>query len=144
MRALVNSSHDKKVIQILEEQLAYMQQQNKDLSKQIEALTEQVRQLTQLLYGSKTEKSKYTAPDGQVSLFEDEPSFNEPEHTGEQSQCYLFEHCRNSKSEWSGFLSVPCKVTDRSTEPKHPSQPRNIKPIHALVQKHPNSMWKIK
>ncbi|WP_307838199.1 IS66 family transposase zinc-finger binding domain-containing protein [Bacillus cereus group sp. N21] len=82
----MNSSHDKKVIQILEEQLAYMQQQNKDLSKQIEALTEQVRQLTKLLYGSKTEKAKYNAPDGQVSLFEDDPSFTYSEYTEQQNQ----------------------------------------------------------
>ena len=54
-------------------------------NRQIEALTEQVRQLTKALYGSKSEKSKYQAPDGQVSLFEDDTSFNEPEQTEEQS-----------------------------------------------------------
>ena len=54
--------------------------------KQIEALTEQIRHLTKLLYGSKTEKSKYNAPDGQGSLFEDDPSFTDSEHTEEQSQ----------------------------------------------------------
>lgn len=81
-----------KVVQLLEEQLAYMKQQNGDLSKQnkellqrIEALTEQVRQLTKALYGSKSEKSKYQAPDGQGSLFEDDPFFSESEHTEEQS-----------------------------------------------------------
>ncbi len=42
--------------------------------------------ITKLLYGSKTEKSKYQAPDGQVSLFEDDSSFNDSEHTEEQSQ----------------------------------------------------------
>ncbi|WP_234007913.1 transposase, partial [Lysinibacillus sp. FJAT-14745] len=47
--------------------------------------TEQVRQLTKALYGSKSEKSKYQAPDGQCSLFDDDPSFNESEHTEEQS-----------------------------------------------------------
>ena len=67
------STSNEKVIQLLEEQLAYMKNQNKDLSKQIEVLTEQVRQLTKALYGSKTEKSKYQAPDGQGSLFEDDP-----------------------------------------------------------------------
>nr|WP_257131909.1 IS66 family transposase [Bacillus pseudomycoides] len=66
--------------------MAHSNQQNKDLSKQIEALTDQIRHLTKLLYGSKTEKSKYNAPDGQGSLFEDDPSFSEPEHTEEQSQ----------------------------------------------------------
>lgn len=85
MNDLVNASN-KKVIQLLEEQLAYTKQQNKDLSKQIDALTEQVRHLTKLLYGSKTEKSKYNTPDGQTSLFDDDPSFNEPEQTEEQSQ----------------------------------------------------------
>ncbi|MCM3118871.1 IS66 family transposase [Neobacillus sp. MER 74] len=84
--ANASSKNEKKLIQLLEEQLAHSNQQNKNLSKQIEALTEQVRQLTKLLYGSKTEQSKYNTPDGQVSLFEDDPSFNEPEHPGEQSQ----------------------------------------------------------
>lgn len=84
---LVNAPSDnEKVIQLLEEQLAYTKQQNKELSKQIEALTDQVRHLTKLLFGSKTEKSKYIAPDGQVSLFDDDPSLSEPEHTEEQSQ----------------------------------------------------------
>lgn len=81
-----NENQYEKLINMLEEQLAHSNQQNKNLSKQIEALTEQVRHLTKLLYGSKTEKSKYITPDGQASLFEDDPSFNEPEHTGEQSQ----------------------------------------------------------
>ncbi|MEJ9280883.1 IS66 family transposase zinc-finger binding domain-containing protein, partial [Ureibacillus thermosphaericus] len=44
-----------------------------------------VRYLTKLLYGSKSEKSKYQAPDGQCSLFDDDSFFNEPEHTEEQS-----------------------------------------------------------
>jgi transposase/uncharacterized coiled-coil protein SlyX len=88
-----NENAYKKLIRLLEEQLAHSNQQNKDLSKkldqstkQIEALTEQLRHLTKLLYGSKTEKTKYNAPDGQASLFDDEPSFSETEHTGEQSQ----------------------------------------------------------
>ena len=81
-----------KVVQLLEEQLIYLKQQNGDLAKQnndllkkIEVLTEQIHQLTKALYGSKSEKSKYQAPDGQVSLFEDDPFFNESEQTGEQS-----------------------------------------------------------
>ena len=37
--------------------------------KHIGALTEQLRQLTKLLYGFKTEKLKNTVLDGQVSLF---------------------------------------------------------------------------
>ena len=81
-----NENQNEKLIRLLEEQLAHSNQQNKDLSKQIEALTDQVRHLTKLLYGSKTEKSKYNAPDGQGSLFDDDPSFNESEHTEEQSQ----------------------------------------------------------
>lgn len=75
-----------KIIKMLEEQLAHSNQQNKKLSKQVEALTDQVRQLTKLIYGSKTEKSRYNAPDGQTSLFDDDPSFNHSEHTEEQSQ----------------------------------------------------------
>src|SRR5690554_1192174 len=81
-----SSSENEKLIRLLEEQLAQSNQQNKKLSKQVEALTEQVRQLTKLLFGSKTEKSKYNVPDGQMSLFEDDPSFNDSEHTEEQSQ----------------------------------------------------------
>ncbi|WOV86994.1 transposase [Sporosarcina oncorhynchi] len=86
------SNTTEKVLRLLEEQLSYMKQQNGDLSRQnksllkrIEALTEQVRQLTKALYGSKSEKSKYQAPDGQGSLFDEDPSFNDPEHTEEQS-----------------------------------------------------------
>lgn len=81
-----------KVVQLLEEQLTYMKQQNGDLSKQnkdlvkrIEALTEQIHQLTKALYSSKSEKSKYQAPDGQGSLFEDDPSFNDSDQAEEQS-----------------------------------------------------------
>ncbi|MFY0521508.1 hypothetical protein ACOMCU_27390 [Lysinibacillus sp. UGB7] len=43
------SFNNEKLIQLPEEQLDYMKQQNKDLSKQIEALTEQVRNFTILL-----------------------------------------------------------------------------------------------
>lgn len=78
------SASNEKVIQLLEDQLAYMKEQNKDLSKQIEVLTELVRQLTKALYGSKSEKSKYQAPDGQGFLFEDDPSFSDSEHTEKQ------------------------------------------------------------
>lgn len=81
-----NKNHYEKLIRLLEEQLTHSNQQNKDLSKQIEALTDQVRHLTKLLYGSKTEKAKYNALDGQGSLFDDDPSFSESEHTEEQSQ----------------------------------------------------------
>ena len=88
-----NKSKDEKLIRLLEEQLAHSNQQNKKLSKkldqslkQIESLTQQLQHLTKLLYGSKTEKSKYNTPDVQVSLFEDDPSFTDSEHTEEQSQ----------------------------------------------------------
>ena len=82
----MNENQNEKIIRLLEEQLAHSNQQNKELSKQIEALTDQVRHLTKLLYGSKTEKTKYNAPDGQGTLFDDDPVFSEPEHTEEQSQ----------------------------------------------------------
>lgn len=81
-----NEKQVDKVIQLLEEQLAHSNQQNEELSKQIESLTQQVQHLTKMLFGSKTEKSKYQTPDGQGSLFDDDCSFTEPEHTGEQSQ----------------------------------------------------------
>lgn len=81
-----------RLIQLLEQQLAHANQQNHELTtkldqslKQIDVLTEQILQLTNALYGSKSEKSKYQAPDGQCSLFEDDPSFNDPEQTEEQS-----------------------------------------------------------
>lgn len=44
------------------------------------------RRLTKMLNGSKTEKSKYQTPDGKESSFDDESSFADPVHTGEQSQ----------------------------------------------------------
>ncbi|MGJ7920932.1 IS66 family transposase [Neobacillus sp. LXY-4] len=91
--ASTNENQNEKLIRLLEEQLAHSNKQNQELSKKLdkalkqnEALSEQLRQLTKLLYGSKTEKSKYNVPDGQGSLFEDDPSFNETEHTVEQSQ----------------------------------------------------------
>ncbi len=77
----VNSKQEEqneRIIRLLEQQLAQS-------NRQIEALTEQVRQLTKSLYGSKSEKSKYQAPDGQGSLFEDDPSFSDSEQTEEQS-----------------------------------------------------------
>ena len=67
MNDLENASTKQKerLIQLLEKQLAHSNKQNKELTKkldqslkQIEALTEQVRQLTKALYGSKSEKSK--------------------------------------------------------------------------------------
>ena len=75
-----------KLIQLLEEQLAHSNQQNHELSKQIESLTQQVQHLTKMLFGSKTEKSKYLMPDGQGSLFDDDSSFPDSEQTEEQSQ----------------------------------------------------------
>lgn len=85
----VSSMHEnqtKKLIQLLEMQLAHSNQQNHELSKQIESLTQQVQHLTKMLFGSKTEQSKYNTPDGQGSLFEEDSSFNDSEHPEEQSQ----------------------------------------------------------
>ena len=82
---MANEASTEKLIQLLEGQLTVANQQNQDLSKQIESLTRQVQNLTKLLYGSKSEKSKYNTPDGQGSLFDDDPSFNDSEHTEEQS-----------------------------------------------------------
>ena len=87
-----STKQKEKLIQLLEKQLVYLNKQINKLTskldqslKQIEALTEQVRQLTKALYGSKSKKSKYQAPDGQGSLFEDDPSFSEHEQTDEKS-----------------------------------------------------------
>jgi transposase len=80
-----NGKQTEKLIQMLEEQLAHSNQQNRELSKQIESLTQQVQYLSKQLFGSKTEKGKYNMPEGQGSLFDDDPSFTEPEHTEEQS-----------------------------------------------------------
>ena len=79
-------NENERLIRMLEQQLAQS-------NRQIEALTEQVRQLTKALYGSKSEKSKYQAPDGQGSLFDDDPSFNESEHTEEQSTATITYTC---------------------------------------------------
>ena len=76
---------NEKLIELLEQQLEQSNKQNEELHKRIEALTEQVHHLTKALYGSKTEKSKYQTTEGQISLFEDDPLFSEPEHTEEQS-----------------------------------------------------------
>lgn len=84
-----SSNHENpsdKLIRLLEEQLDLSNQQNKELSEQVKVLTEQVRHLTKLLYGAKTEKSKYNAPDGQTSLFDDDSTFTDFEQTEEQSQ----------------------------------------------------------
>ncbi len=75
----VNQKQEKqneRIIRFFEQQLAQS-------NRQIEALTEQVRQLTKALYSWKSEKLKYKVPDGQCSLFEDDPSFNDSEHTEE-------------------------------------------------------------
>jgi len=80
-----NGKQTEKLIQMLEEQLAHSNQQNLELSKQIESLSQQVQYLSKQLFGSKTEKGKYNIPDGQGSLFDDDPSFTESEHTEEQS-----------------------------------------------------------
>lgn len=88
-----NKNESDKLIRLLKDQLAHSNQQNRELSskldqslKQVESLTQQIQHLTKLLFGPKTEKSKYNAPDGQVSLFEDDSSFNDSEQTEQQSQ----------------------------------------------------------
>lgn len=63
---VVNNDSYEKLIQSLEEQLAHANQKNDELLKQIELLSQQVRYLTKRLYGSKSEKSKYQAPDDRV------------------------------------------------------------------------------
>ncbi|GEK35674.1 IS66 family transposase [Kurthia sibirica] len=87
-----NASTTEKVFQLLEDQLAYTKKQNEELSRKLDqslsqnkVLAEQIRQLTKALYGSKTEKAKYQVPDGQGSLFEDDPLFSDSEQTEEQS-----------------------------------------------------------
>ena len=75
-----------KLNQLLEEQLAFTKEQNKQLTNQIEVLTAQGRQLTKMIYGIRSEKAKYQEPnERQGSLFDDEPSFNNSEQTEEQS-----------------------------------------------------------
>ncbi|MFS0645649.1 IS66 family transposase [Siminovitchia sp. 179-K 8D1 HS] len=84
---MASDQQSEKIIRLLEEQLAIANQQNQELTKQIESLTHQIQHLTKLLYGSKTERSRYNAPDGQGSLFdEDDSPFPDSEHTEEQSQ----------------------------------------------------------
>ena len=85
MEMLENNVTTEKLIQLLEQQLANAHQQNQELSQKLDQALAQIHQLTKALYGSKSEKSKYQVPDGQGSLFEDDPSFNESEQTEEQS-----------------------------------------------------------
>jgi transposase len=89
----MHENQTKRLIQLLEEQLAHSNHQNQEMSikldqalKQNDALAEQLQHLTKLLFDSKTEKSKYNTPDGQGSLFEDDSSFFDSELTDEQSQ----------------------------------------------------------
>lgn len=71
---LENNVTTEKLIQLLEQQLANAHQQNQELSQKLDQALAQIHQLTKALYGSKSEKSKYQVPDGQGSLFEDDPS----------------------------------------------------------------------
>ena len=48
----VSNDSNEKLIQLLEEQLAQSNKRNEELLKQIESLSQQVRYLTKLLYGS--------------------------------------------------------------------------------------------
>ncbi|WP_309244864.1 transposase [Bacillus sp. WMMC1349] len=64
-----NENHNEKLIQLLEAQLEHLKQQNKELSKKLDqslkqnhALNEQLRQLTKLLYGHKTENRNIMFP----------------------------------------------------------------------------------
>lgn len=93
-----------KMVRLLEEQLAFFKLQNQELSKQnqqliqqIENLTEQISQLRKMMYGSRSEKSKYQAPDGQCSLFEDDPSF----------WAYGARHTNNSDNSLQ-FMKIHC------------------------------------
>lgn len=58
-------------------------EQNRELMKQVQALTEQVAYLTRKLYGSHSEKM--TDPN-QLSLLGDNSVFTDPEQTGQQSE----------------------------------------------------------
>lgn len=79
-----NEESLERLIALLERQLSESNNRNEELVRQVAHLSEQVRQLTKALYAPKSEKEKYQAPEGQGSLFEDDPSFNDSEHTEEQ------------------------------------------------------------
>lgn len=122
----VSAEATEKLIQLLEEQLAFMKQQNQELSKKLDAslaqnkyLSEQVRQLTKMIYGSRSEKSKYQAPDGQVSLFEDDPPFNDSEQTEEQStETITYTVTRlNKKEKAQRFIHRRCGSRRNSPSP---------------------------
>jgi transposase len=135
-----NENKDEKLIRLLEDQLAHSNQQNQELSKQIESLTQQIHHLTKLLYGSKTEKSKYNGPDGQVSLFEDDPSFTDSEHTEEQSQQTIsYTVVRNiHKKKRNDSLRDDVEVETIHHHPKHTTcdccQHQMIEIGHTLVR----------
>lgn len=106
MNTLDNNSVTETVIQLLEKQLAYSNQQNQELSAKLDQALAQIHHLTKALYGSKSEKSKYQAPDGQGSLFNDDSSFNEPEQTDEQSMetvSYTFTRKKTNKKRNDSF-----------------------------------------
>ena len=120
VRDLSNQSNDM-IIQLLKQQLAHSNKQNEEFTKQIEVLTEQVRHLTKALYGSKTEKSKYQIPDGQLSIFEDDPLFNEPEPPEEQSTTeitYTVVRKAKNKKRNDSFLDH-VKVEELHHHPEH-------------------------
>ena len=57
-------TQNERLIQLLEEQLANSNKQNQELSAKLDQALSQIHHLTKMLYGSKSEKSKYQAPDG--------------------------------------------------------------------------------
>ena len=57
---------------------------------------------------------------------------------GAKANAICLSIAETAKSKRCGFLSIPCEVTDGSTESRYPSKPRNFKSIHALVKKYPS------
>lgn len=99
MEKLENNETTEKMIQLLEQQLEIAHQQNQELSQKLDQALAQIHQLTKALYGSKSEKSKYQAPNGQISLFEDDSLFSEPEQTeGQSTEIITYSVSRKKKN----------------------------------------------
>ncbi|WP_125766671.1 IS66 family transposase [Lapidilactobacillus wuchangensis] len=97
--------------------------QNRELTKQIQDLTEQVAYLTRKIYGSHSEKM--TDPN-QLSLLEEGSVFTDPELTGHQSEKTVVTSTRKPKRKRVETIdpnlppSLQFKCNTLTTRPKRP------------------------
>ena len=84
-------------------------EQNRELSKQIQTLTEQVAYLTRKLYGAHSEK--LTDPN-QLSLLVDDSVFTDPEQTGNQSETVATPIVRQPKRKRTEVVSSSLPIEE--------------------------------